>query len=84
MSARPRPDKSKGYRDEFTEEQLAGKHVCGITGLVFDTEADYLDHESPVTDRTPREIEHLEGIEGKKTVQARSKAALERGNARKK
>ena len=34
------------------------KHVDGLTGKVFATEEEYLEHISPVTGFTPRDIQH--------------------------
>lgn len=67
-----------GYRDEMTDEQLACKHVDGLTGLVFDTEEAYLEHTSPVTGYKPTEPEH-QG-EGFKAI---SDAAIRRGEEKK-
>lgn len=34
------------------------QHVDGLTGKVFATEQEYLDHISPVTGFTPKDLEH--------------------------
>ena len=52
---------------------MAQKHVDGLTGAVFDSEEDYLNHVSPVTGFTPRDIEH----QGEAFIE-QSKKALER------
>lgn len=53
------PKGAKGYAKDFSPEELAGKHVDGPTGLVFDTEEAYLNHVSPISGHKPTEIEHL-------------------------
>jgi hypothetical protein len=67
-----------GYREDFTDKQLSGKHIDSLTGLVFDTEEAYCKHTSPVTGYKPTDPEH-QGP-GFEDIQ---KAALERGEARK-
>lgn len=67
-----------GYKDEMAVEDLAGKHIDGLTGLVFDTEEAYCNHTSPVTGVTPADIEH-QGPE----FAAISEEALKRGEERK-
>lgn len=52
----------------------AEKHVDGLTGQVFNSEQEYLDHVSPVTGFKPTELEH----QGKRGVLV-AKAALKRG-----
>ena len=78
MANEKRPDAKKygaiGYSDELAETELAGKHIDGLTGLVFETEEAYLKHKSPATGFTPEDPEHLG--EEFKAVQA---AALKRG-----
>jgi len=34
------------------------KHICGLTGQVFNTEQEYLDHVSPATGFKPTDPEH--------------------------
>lgn len=71
------PENAIGFAKDMTPEELAGKHVDGLTGAVFETEEAYLNHVSPVTGHTPQEPEHL----GPEFV-AVQKAALERGKER--
>lgn len=54
------PKGAIGYAEEMSEEKLAGKHIDGVTGLVFDTEEAYLNHTSPASGHKPTELEHLE------------------------
>ena len=44
------PQNSIGHKDNLSEAELAGKHVCGVTGWVFDSEEDYIAfiHPEPV------------------------------------
>lgn len=44
------------------------KHVCGLTGKVFDSEEEYLSHTSEVTGHTPRDLEHF-GAQGLRVAQ---------------
>lgn len=75
------PDGAIGYRDEFTIDELSGKHIDGVTGLVFDTEEEYLAHTSPETGFKPTEIEHQDALtDGQFSKIAAS--AIERGTAR--
>jgi hypothetical protein len=67
-----------GYRDELTDDELKGKHIDGLTGLVFETEEQYLDHLSPVTGHTPKEGAHM----GEDFIKI-SEGALKRGKTRK-
>lgn len=82
MTKEKRPDAKAfgaiGYKDEFAEKDLAGKHIDGLTGLVFATDEAYANHKSPVTGFSPKENEH----QGE-AFKAVSEAALERGAARK-
>lgn len=70
-----------GYRDEFTADELIGRQVDSVTGLVFETEEAYLNHVSPVSGHTPKDIEHLEKTT---TPDARaiSEASQKRGEER--
>lgn len=67
-----------GYREDMTDEQLAGKHVDSLSGLVFDTEEAYCNHKSPITGFKPTELEH----QGER-FKAVSEQALKRGEAKK-
>lgn len=49
------------------------KHIDGLTGEVFETEAEYLAHVSPVTGYKPTDIEH-HGLRGLRVAEK----ALER------
>lgn len=42
-----KPQKAIAHKDELQEEQLAGKHIDGATGFVFETEEDYLAFKHP-------------------------------------
>ena len=76
------PDGAIGYRDEFTPEELDGKHIDGVTGLVFDTEEDYLNHTSPETGHTPKDLEHQDILTDGQFSRV-ADAAIERGEERK-
>ena len=45
------------------------KHIDGLTGEVFATEKAYLDHVSPVTGFTPKDLEH-HGSRGSQVAKA--------------
>lgn len=75
------PNGAIGYRDEFTVDELEGKHVDGVTGLVFDTEEDYLNHVSPETGYKPTDIEHQDVLTDGQFSKV-SESALERGAER--
>lgn len=76
------PNKAIGYKQDFSVEELVGKHIDGVTGLVFETEEDYLNHVSPVTGATPKDIEHQDALTDGKFSKV-SEAALKRGEERK-
>lgn len=57
------PKGAIGLKEDFTEEELAGKHI-GRGGFVFDTEDDYLNHVSPETGYTPKDFEHQNLLTG--------------------
>lgn len=60
-----------GYKEDFTSVELVGKHIDGITGLVFETEEAYLNHVSPVTGHNPTEVQHQDILtDGEYTRQA--------------
>jgi len=67
-----------GYKEDFTPEQLAGKHIDGVDGLVFETEDQYLDHQNLTTGFTPREVEHQDALTDG-TFSKQAETALERG-----
>lgn len=71
-----------GYADELTDAEKVNKHVDGASGLVFETEADYLAHTSPVTGHKPSEVAHQDALTGGRFSRQSAKA-LERGEARK-
>lgn len=71
-----------GYCDDMSPEGLVGKHVDGVTGLVFATEDDYLGLKSPVSGRYVTEIEHLAATTTPEAA-AIAEAALKRGEDRK-
>lgn len=71
-----------GFKDDFTAVELMGKHIDGVTGLVFDTEEAYCSHVSPVTGSSPSEVRHQDILtDGAFSRQAES--ALERGEEKK-
>lgn len=71
-----------GYADQMTAEQLAGMHIDGSSGLVFDTVEKYMDHVSPTTGYTPKDVSHQDVLtDGAFSRQADK--AVERGEARK-
>lgn len=76
-----RPAGAIGYVDEMSQEQLAGKHVDGSTGLVFDTEEAYLSHVSPVSGHRPTEMAHQDKVTGGQASRVAEKAQ-ERGAER--
>lgn len=76
------PKGAIGYQKDLSEDELVGKHVDGLTGLVFETEEDYLNHKSPVTGFTPKDVEHQDALTGGQFSKQAEKA-LERGEARK-
>ena len=45
------------------------KHVCGLTGKVFNTEKEYLEHVSPVSGYAPTDIRH-HGVRGLQIAKA--------------
>ena len=49
---------SIGFFEDFKEEELAGKHVDGVTGAVFKTEEDYRAYADEV--RIKKETEEKE------------------------
>jgi hypothetical protein len=82
MTKNKLPEGAIGVVSDFTPTELVGKHVCGVSGLVFDTEEAYLNHVSPVSGFKPTEIEHLEETTTP-NARAISDAALDRGDAKK-
>lgn len=81
MTPEELPAGAIGYKKNMSDEELAGKHVDGLTGLVFATEEDYLNHVSPVTGHKPTEFAHMVATD--ENAQQRSLAARVRGTARK-
>lgn len=67
---------------DYSAEGIAGKHICGASGFIFDTEEAYLSHVSPVTGFTPADMEHHDALTDGMHSRA-SEAALKRGEARK-
>jgi len=57
--------------------------ICGACGEKFESNEDYLDHTCSKTGYTPRDIEHQDALTGGRFSKI-SKAALARGEARKK
>ena len=41
------PKGAIGYRKDFSPEELEGKHIDGETGLVFETDEDYIAFKHP-------------------------------------
>lgn len=76
------PKGAIGHKDEMTAEELVGKHIDGASGLVFETDEDYLNHVSPVTGFTPKDVEHQDALTGGRFSRQAEKA-LERGESRK-
>lgn len=76
------PEGAIGYQADFTPEELSGKHIDGVTGLVFETEEAYLNHVSPETGFTPKDIEHQDALTGGQASKV-AEAALKRGEDRK-
>lgn len=67
-----------GFKADFTAIELVGKHIDGVTGLVFETEEAYLNHVSPVTGFNPTEVKHQDILtDGAYSRQAEK--AVERG-----
>jgi hypothetical protein len=67
----PKTVNAIGYKEDFTHLELVGKHVDGVTGLVFETEEAYLNHVSPVTGYNPTEVQHQDILtDGEYTRQA--------------
>lgn len=66
-----------GYAKDMSAEDLVGKHIDSLSGLVFSTEEDYLNHVSPITGHKPVEPEHL----GPEFLEIQ-KASLERAKER--
>ncbi len=70
-----------GFKDDFDRVELIGKHIDGVTGLVFETEEAYLNHISPVTRHSPTEVAHQDILtDGEYSRQAES--AKNRGEER--
>ena len=63
MSKEKLPQGCIGLKNDFTPEELAGKHI-GRGGYVFETEEDYLDHVSPLTGKKPVDFEHQNLLTG--------------------
>lgn len=76
------PKGAIGYKDDFSDEELAGKHIDAVSGLVFETDEDYLNHVSLVTGFTPKDVEHQDELTGGQFSKQAEKA-LERGEAKK-
>jgi len=71
-----------GYADDLTDDEISGKHIDGATGLVYETDDDYLKARSPLTGFKPTQIEHQDALtNGRASLIAN--AALARGNERK-
>lgn len=75
------PENCIGLKDEFSPEELAGKHIAR-GGYVFNTEEDYLNHTSPETGYKPTQVEHQDSLT-KGRFSKVSEKARERGEARK-
>jgi len=58
---------------------MTKRHVCGLSGKVFRTEEEYLEHTSPATGFSPKDLEH-QGTRGVLVA----KAAIARGGKLKK
>lgn len=71
------PKGSLGVRDDFTEKELAGKHISR-DGFVFATDKEYLDHVSPLTGFTPKDLEHQDALTDGNFSKIAAKA-IERG-----
>ena len=68
-----------GFKDDFTSVELVGKHIDGVTGLVFETEEAYCNHISPVTGCQPTEVKHQDILtDGEYSRQ--SESAIKRGS----
>jgi len=61
------------YAKDCKPEELKGKVICGLSGLVFDSDEEYLNHVSPITGYTPKDPEHFGA-----NFLRQSKKALER------
>ena len=72
------PTGAIGWKEDFSPEALEGKIISGETGAVFETEDDYLNHQSPISGFKPTEAEFFG--EHYKLIQ---QGALKRGDARK-
>lgn len=70
----PLPKNAIGYADKMTAEELAGKVVDGLSGAVFNSNEDYLNHTSEVTGYRPVDPEHY----GSRFLRVQ-KEALKRG-----
>lgn len=71
-----------GYADELSEAEKSGKEVCGVSGLVFHTRQDYLNHTSPVTGFKPTQVEHQDALTNGRFSKVSAKA-VKRGEDRK-
>lgn len=66
---------------DFSPEELAGKHIAR-GGFVFETEEAYLNHTSPVTGFTPKDVEHQDALTNGRFSKIAAKA-IERGDNKK-
>jgi hypothetical protein len=67
-----------GHKDDFNINDLPkGAVICGVSGLVFKNNEDYLAHTSPVTGFTPADPRH----HGQRFIK-QSREALLRGKAK--
>lgn len=78
-SDRELPGNAIGHKDDMAEKDYSGKHISR-DGFVFETEEDYLDHVSPLTGFTPRDLEHQDALTGGRFSKI-SEKAIERGSA---
>ena len=60
---------------------MSNKHICGVCGKEFETEAGYLDHVCK-TNKKPTDIAHQDILTGGRASKI-AEAALERGAVRK-
>lgn len=73
------PEGAIGHKDDMNPEDYSGMHISR-EGFVFETEEGYLDHVSPTTGYTPRDIEHQDALTNGAFSRI-SEKALERGSA---
>ena len=49
------PKGAIGYQKDFDLEELEGKHIDGETGLVFETDKDYIAYKHPKKEKEKEE-----------------------------